>query len=337
MIPRRIVPVLLLLIFVTLVPASASLTKVVSGAPVFIGERNIDISSGLNGHTVIAWWPQGSDRSGDPAKTVTIPTGSEFSYTLDPAVFTGYAGMWYTHDTKPDVPVFVLYQPRINLSVWDADANRDITGQSVPLSTNITYRIDTNLYMALNYSVRPNCNPSDGFFTVKLKSPTGVDIPQIYTGSIGAKTTQILNFDSMPFIKTSSYTWADGPSWDHYAKSTDGSTIYPSGTYTFVVTQDLNDMSDSYTGAAAYGTITSGDKTVTFIADTVTTAPTFLPSGTAPGETVTSAQPATSQQATSQTTAATVPVKTTFTPLPTGIAIAGLWIAALAVFIRRKF
>jgi len=337
MIPRRILPVLLLLIFVTLVPASASLTKVVSGAPVFIGERNVDISSGMNGHTVIGWWPEGADRSStEPSKTVVIE-GNATSFTFDPAVFTGYTGTWYTHDTKPDIPVFVLYQPRINLSVWDVDANRDITGQSVPLSTNITYRIDTNLYMALNYSVRPNYNPSDGFFTVKLTSPTGVNIAQIYTGSIGAKTTQIFNFDSAPVIKTSSYTWADGPSWDHYAKSTDGSTIYPAGTYTFVVTQDLNDMSDSYTGAAAYGTVTSGDKTVTFIADSVTTTPTVLPSGTAPGETATSTQPVTSQQTTSQTTATTVPVKTTFSPLPTGIVIAGLGIAALAVLIRRKY
>jgi len=336
---NRLVPVLILLLAILAVlPASASLSKVAAGAPVFIGERNIDISSGLNGHTVIAWWPEGSDRTGEPAKTVTIPTGSEFSFTLDPAVFTGYTGTWYTHDTKPDIPVFVLYQPQYTLSVWDVDKNMDITGQTVPMSTNITYRIDTNLYMALDYAKRPNYNPTDGFYSVKLKSPTGSNIPQIYTGNIGASTTQILKFDSTPFVKTSTYTWANGPAWDRNALNPDSSIVYPTGTYTFVATQDLNHMSESYSGTAAIGTVTSGDKAVTFIADAFTTTPTVLPSLTAPqGTNATTTVPASPQQTSSAPTATTVPVKTTFTPLPSGLAIAGLGIAAIALLARRKY
>ncbi len=100
----------------------------------------------MNGHTVIAGDRKGLDRSrGARAKTVNVGT-SATSFTLDPAVFGGYTGTWYTHDTKPDIPVFVLYEPEYNLSVWDVDNNKDITGQSVPMSANITYRIDTNLY-----------------------------------------------------------------------------------------------------------------------------------------------------------------------------------------------
>jgi hypothetical protein len=336
---NRLVPVLfLLLVIIAGLPASASLSKVAAGAPVFIGERNIDISSGLNGHSVIAWWPEGSDRSGDPTKTVTIPAGSEFSYTLDPAVFTGYTGTWYTHDTKPDIPVFVLYQPQYTLSVWDVDANKDITGQSVPMSANITYRIDTNLYMALDYAKRPNYNPSDGFYTVKLKSPTGANIPQIYTGNVGASTTQILKFDSSPFIKTPTYSWANGPAWDRNALNPDSSTVYQTGTYTFVATQDLNHMSESYSGTAAIGTVTSGDKTITFIADAFTTSPTVLPSLTAPqGTNAAAATTASPQQTGSKPAATTVPVKTTFTPLPAGLALAGLGIAAVALLARRKY
>jgi len=337
---NRLVPVLILLFVVIAgLPVSASLSKVAAGAPVFIGERNIDISSGMNSHTVIAWWPQGSDRSGEPAKTVDVGT-SATSFTIDPAVFGGYTGTWYTHDTKPDIPVFVLYEPRYNLSVWDVDTDKDITGQSVPMSANITYRIDTNLYMALDYAKRPDYNPSDGFYTVKLTSPSGTSIPQIYTGDIGASTTQILKFDSAPFIKSSPYTWANGPAWDRNAKSTDGTAVYSTGTYTFTATQDLNHMSESYTGTDAIGTVTSGDRKVTFIADAFTTSPTVIPSLTAPKETATTITTATATQqqtVTKQVTATTVPVKTTFTPLPAWITVAGLGIAAVALLVRRKY
>ena len=338
MIPSRIPLVFLLLICLILVPATASLTKVANGAPIFIGERNLDLTACLNGHTVIAWWPAGSDRSGDPSKTVTI-SGNVTSFYVDPDIFTGYTGTWYSHDTKPDVPVLQLYQPQIDLSVWDVDANKDITGQAVPMSANITYRIDTNLYMALDYSKRPNYNPSDSFFTVKLMSPSGTNIPQIYTGNLGASTTQIIKFDSAPVIKSSPYTWANGPAWDRNAKSTDGSNVYQTGTYTFVVTQDLNHMSNSYSGTAAIGTVTSGDKTITFVSDAFTTSPTVLPSLTAPvGTAVTTAETTTApQQVTAQPTKTTLPKKTTYSPLPAEIALIGLCIAALAISVKRKY
>jgi len=338
MIPSRILLVFLLLMCLILVPGAASLTKVTNGAPVFIGERNLDLTAPMNGHTVMAWWPAGSDRSGEPSKTVTI-SGDAKSFYVNPDIFTGYNGTWYTHDVQPETPVFVLYEPRIDLSIWDVDANKDITGQSVPMSANITYRIDTNLYMALDYSKRPNYNPADSFFTVKLTSPSGAVIPQIYTGNLGASTTQILNFDSNPLIKSSPYIWKNGPAWDRNAKSTDGSSVYSAGTYTFVVTQDLNHMSSSYNGTAVYGTVRSGDKPITFIADTFTPSPTVLPSLTAPAGTT---APVTGlitpiQQVTAQSSATTIPKKTTYTPLPTEIALIGLGIAALAITVKRKY
>ncbi|MGA7797110.1 MAG: DUF3821 domain-containing protein [Methanoregula sp.] len=338
MLPSRIPLVFLLLMCLILVPVHASLNKIAAGAPVFIGERNLDISLGLNGHSVIAWWPTGADRSSDPSTTVAI-AGNATSFYLDPAIFTGYTGTWYTHDAKPDIPVFVVYQPQINLSIWDVDTNTDITGQSVQMSANITYRIDTNLYMALNYSARPKYNPSDDFFTVTLASPTGMNIPQIFTGNVGDPTTQIIPFASAPIITSSPYIWKNGPAWDRNAKSTDGSRVYPTGTYTFAVTQDLNGMSSSYRGDAATGTVISGNKTVTFIADTFTSSPTMLPSLTTPVETAAATAGTTtpSQQLTTQPTATVIPEKTTFSPVSAGIPLIGLGIAALAIAMRRKY
>ena len=339
MLRSRISLVLLILAILVIMPAHASLTKVIAGAPVFIGEQNVDVTSGLNGHSIIAWWPQGANLSSNPTKNITI-SGDQHSFFIDPALFTGYTGTWYTHDVKPDVPVFVVYQPQVNLSVWDTDSNTDITGQSVPISTNITYRIDTNLYMALNYTYRPNYNPSDGFFTVTLTSPSGKNIPSIFTGNVGSPTTQIIAFDSTPMVTSSPYFWQNGPAWDREAKSTDGSAVYPPGTYTFTVTADLNGMTGSYPGAAAMGNVTSGNVTVTFLPPASFATPATVPSTqitTNQTGTVTAAVTIPTAQATVQPTATVLPKKTTFTPLPDGLAIAAFGIAACALAAGRKY
>ena len=125
---------------------------------------------------MIAWWPAGADMSQNPSKTVTI-SGDATSFYIDPALFSGCTALVYARH-KTGYPVFTVSQPQINLLVWNTDTKTDITGQSVPMSANITYRIDTNLYMALNYTSRPNYNPSDGFFTVTLTSPQGMNIPR---------------------------------------------------------------------------------------------------------------------------------------------------------------
>jgi hypothetical protein len=317
-------------------PAYASLGKVYADAPVFIGERNLDLTAGLNGHSVIAWWPPGSDMSASPSETVTI-TGNQASFYVDPAIFTGYTGTWYSYDVKPNVPVFVVYQPQINLSIWNVDTNTDITGQTVPMSTNITYRIDTNLWMAFNYTTRPNANPSDSFFTVTLTSPSGGNIPHIFTGNVGDPTTQILPFASNPVITSTPYVWPDGPSWYHNAISPDGSRLYPAGTYTFVVSQNLNGMSNSYLGDTAIGNVTSGDKTVTFtIAAYPTTLTTVMPTLTAPSATTTATAIMTNGS-TVQPTATVIPKKTTYSPLPEYISIVGLCFVVLVFAMMRKY
>ena len=349
MLRSRIFPVVLLLLAILFVmPAHASLsetglTKVIANAPVFIGEQNVDISSGMNGHSVIAWWPPGADISGNPTKTITI-SGDPHAFYIDPALFTGYTGTWYTHDVKPDVPVFVVYQPQINLSVWDTDTNTDVTGQSVPFSANITYRIDTNLYMALNYTYRPYYNPSNGFFAVTLTSPSGANIPSLFSGNVGNPTTQIIPFDSDPLITSSPYTWQNGPAWDHNAKGTDGSAVYPPGTYTFVITANLNGMTGSYPGSTALGNVTSGNKTITLLpvaAFTTTTTVPPIQNATNQTSTVTAAVTLPVQQTTvpptAQPTSAVIPAKTTYTPLPDSLAIAAFGIAACVIAASRKY
>ncbi len=334
--------VLLCAFFILAVPVSANLQKIAAGAPVFIGESNVDISTALNGHHVIGWWAAGSDTSGAPDKTIAISTDDETKFTLRPDVFTGYTGKWYSYDKAPNELVFEVVEPQIDLKVWDVDNNRDVTGQSIPSTTNITYRIDTNLYLARKYTSRPDySSTSDSFFTVKLTSPKGLPITQIYTGNIGNKNTQILQVESNPMITSSTYYWRDGSSWNRDARSTDGSIIYPPGTYTFTLTQNLNSMRDMYNTSdptAGIGKITSGDKTITFLEVPRTNTPTLAPTLTSTSQTMVTTIPATptaTPQNTVKPTSTKTTAKTTYSPLPVWLAVVSLGVVAL-VFANRR-
>jgi len=339
---RSHILILILAIFVLVVPASATLAKIASGAPVFIGERNVDISSPMNGHSVLAWWAPGSDTSMAPDKTITLNETEIFSYSIRPEIFTGYTGKWYTHDKAPNIVVFEVMEPSIDLKIWDVTNNRDVTGQSVPMSANITYRIDTNLYLARKYALRPNYNPTDQFFTVKVTNPKGIPVGNIYTGNIGAKGTQILAVESNPVITQPTFIWGAGEDWDRNARSTDGSIIYPAGTYTFNVTQNLNSMMDSYSTSdpsTRIGRVTSGDKTITFIEDVQTNTPTVAPQVTTVTQTIVTQQPTTMPATPTKTVITQTPKRTpkpTYQPLSEWVSLLGVGIGALAFVAWRR-
>ncbi len=295
----------------------------------------------MNGHSVLAWWANSTDTSVTPDKTITISTDDMAKFSISPDIFTGRTGKWYTYDKAPNVLVFDVMEPQIDLKVWDVTNNRDVTGQSVPMSTNITYRIDTNLYLAGKYQSRPDYNPNDlQFFTVTLTKPNGLPLTQIYTGNIGGKNTQILNVEIHPAITTSPYLWSAGKDWDRNARSADGSIIYPAGTYTFSLTQNLNSMSDSYNATdptARIGKVTSGDKTITFIEDVRTNSPTVAPQLTTAAQTIEAKQlpptPVTPVNTVMTPTTKPTP-KPTYQPLPEWISLLSIGIVGL-VFICR--
>src|SRR5512145_2242580 len=83
------------IIMVLASPVAGSLTKITAGAPVYIGEQNLDIAAGLQGCRVIEWYEAGADTSGPSQKNVTIIKTLEdsdiaFSYTIRPEIFSGY-------------------------------------------------------------------------------------------------------------------------------------------------------------------------------------------------------------------------------------------------------
>jgi hypothetical protein len=330
------------LIFVVILagisPADGSLTKITAGAPVYIGEQNLDISSGLQGCHVIDWWANGTDMAEPPQKNVTVirtldDTEIAHSYTISPEIYSGYEGTWYCEDQKPLRAVFEVLQPQLSISIWDLDKNEDITGKTVPLNTNITYHIDTNLDRALQYKYRPDTNPRDSFFTVSLTDSRGNVLPSLYSGSYGKAGTQIIPFETTPFISASPYIWKDGSAWDRTSRNAQGDYLYPAGTYTFTVKQNLNRMEEMYGSSTSENRIglLAASATVTFIKPESVSAQTITTTGAVSSGAMTASPAATPAANLTYTpvspTRTTVPVKTTYAPLPLWIVFSGLGIA----------
>ena len=197
---------------------AGSLSKISAGAPVFIGENNVDISSGTNGCHTIAWWQNGSDINSVPGVTnLTIyAIGSDsyriYHFNFSPDISPVHTVFWYCVDSKPYYTAFTVNEPQIDIKVWDLDNNSDVTGQSVPVSSNVTYRIDTNLAAALSPLNRPNSNPADSPYTFTLTDPNGKTLTTIYTGDAGNSSAPLLIVNTNPPIPSSPYFWSQGGS-----------------------------------------------------------------------------------------------------------------------------
>jgi hypothetical protein len=331
-------------------PAAGSLTKIYDGGPVYLGEQDLDISSGLQGCHVIDWWANGTDTTSPPSKNITIMKTVEdsniaFHYSIDPKIYSAYTGTWYCEDKKPLRAVFEIVRPELAIRFWDEDKNEDITGKTVPLSSNITYRIDTNLDRALQYKYRHDITPQDSFYTVTLTDPLGNKLSTVYTGSYGKAEAHGIFFDSTPFISASPYFWKDGGTWDLESRNAQGEFLYPSGTYTLTVKQNLNHMETAYADLSPENRIgmLESSATVTLVkqesaAVTTVTSRATTPPGTVKNGTVkatpTGTLPVKPANATLPANRTPVPAKTTYAPLPSWMVPAALGLTGL--FLIRK-
>jgi hypothetical protein len=328
-------------------PAAGSLTKVVAGAPVYIGEQNLDISAGLQGCRIIDWWEAGADMNAPPSKNVTIIETLEKSeiahgYTISPAIFSGSEGTWYCEGKRPLRAVFEVVRPRISVRFWDLDNDTDINGKTIPLTANITYRIDTNLDRALQVRYRPEITPLDSFYTVTLIDPYGTSLSTVYTGTLGKTDTKGILLEKKPFISASPYVWKDGNAWDRTSKNTQGDSLYPVGTYTITVNQDLNHMREMYPGTtpADRAGLLEASATVIFIKPVSTPVQTVSEPTQVSLSTGTPSLPgspsATLTEATIPSNRTTAPRNTTYAPLPLWVVPAALGIALACTVRQRK-
>jgi uncharacterized membrane protein len=328
-------------------PAAGSLTKITAGAPVYMGEKNLDISAGLQGCRVIDWWGAGADTSAPPQKNVTIiktldDSDIAFSYTISPDIYTGSEGTWYCEGKKPLRPVFEVLKPQLTVRFWDLDHDADVTGKTIPVTANITYRVDTNLDKALQSKYRPDMTSLDSFYTVTLADPVNTTLLSIYTGSFGKAGTVGLIFDRKPIITVSPYFWKDGSVWDRTSKNKQGDLIYSPGTYSIAITQNLNHMDMMYTNLypdERIGLLESS-ASVTFIKPESTPVQTVSTPGQTPaGEVITTPAATTAPILTLATTPVaqtSVPAKTTYSPLPLWVVLVALGMAFACASRPRK-
>jgi len=243
--------VILAVIMVLAAPVVASLTKISAGAPVYLGEQNLNIAAGLQGCRVIEWYEAGADMAGPAQKNVTIiktPEDSDiaFSYTIKPEIYSGSEGTWCCEGKRPLRPVFEVRRPTLSVRFWDLDRDEDVTGQTVPLNANITYRIDTNLDAALQLKYRPEMTYLDSFYLLSLKDPSGKPFSTVYTGSSGKAGTKGILIEKNPVISATPFYWKDGSAWDRTSRNAQGEFTYPPGTYTIEIEQNLNRMEALY-------------------------------------------------------------------------------------------
>jgi PGF-CTERM protein len=129
--------------------------------------------------TQIGWWASAANIFDTaPSKTIDLKTRYT-NFMVAPSDFVGYTGNWYLLDTNgrayslPDALqisdmckctadscvaslVFTVVDPSLDIRIWDYTTNQDVTGKSVPQGEKLGFRIDTNMYPAVDGAYRNN-------------------------------------------------------------------------------------------------------------------------------------------------------------------------------------
>jgi len=282
-------------------------TIIGQGATIYIGEQGLNVTHALNQAnaatdidgapvlTSIGWWPSAAlVGTTSPAKTIDLGLNYT-SLMVDPVNFVSYTGSWYLLDAggaaaNATHPVFSALDPTLDIRVWDYDTATDVTGTSVPSGTRLRFRIDTNMYSAVDLDHRSPINPfTDGFINVIVKNESGTVLSVLYNGStdedpsVAGPNTVLKNF-----VYAQPYFWGSYHGYSWKTNATDnGVAIYPDGTYTVKAESTLNHMKDNYKSAGAdyAGKTVSATYTITLASGPIapvagfTGTPTF---GTAP-------------------------------------------------------
>jgi trimeric autotransporter adhesin len=320
---------LALFVLIAVMPVSAAYYTVatnVSGpsATVFIGEQGlnltalqntVDYTPAASTHYMpypdsIGWWASAAViGTTAPTKTVSL-VGRNQSFSVAPADFVGYTGNWYesngTIQASPKL-FFTVADPTLDVKIWDYTQAADVTGKSIPQGEALGFRIDTNMYAAVNNPtgrfpvVASSQNlvqgqtfgaVNDGYLDIKVKDESGTTLNALVNGSYnGAGTVYAIPLTRQN-VSFQPWFWGTAPStfnpafqaqvdagatsmgytnWSTGALDTNGQYAYPPGTYTVTVESKLNAMLDNYKNAGAdyTGKTVSQSYTVTLVSDTV--------------------------------------------------------------------
>ena len=146
------------------------------GSTIFVGEEGLNITLAMDGHTTIGYWTSGSDCSVDgSANTISI-SGRESSFSVTPSEFSSYLGTWYQVDGSHCADVaFWVRDPSVSMSIRTSN-NENVGGKTVVAGANLTFKIDTNVYLDANRgdNLITITSPKVESFTALMDPSTGI-------------------------------------------------------------------------------------------------------------------------------------------------------------------
>ena len=229
---RMIIAGILALVFASLLlvgPVTAAINTITTGATVFVGEDELDITGAMGGDSRLGWWASGAaPATSSPDYSVTVSNPANFY--VSPEEFGSHTGPWYRLDTLGNVngAAFTVVDPRLVLKVEDTTVGVDVTNKWVPSGDSVRFRIETNL---IPISQRPGVSSVP--VTIKVQSPDGA----VYTSLVDSSGMSTSTVD-IPVTSTPYYT---GSIWD-----TGRVDLYPAGNYTLWAECNVNFMNDRY-------------------------------------------------------------------------------------------
>jgi PGF-pre-PGF domain-containing protein len=218
---------------------------ILKGEQVFIGESGLNMTDLAPTGSVISWYPSGANIANPSSRTVRIADSNNFA--VSPGNFAGYAGTWYIGNppaSSSDV-AFVVVDPAINVMVWDADDDKDVSGTTVPAGHRLLFRVDTNAYSAAS---RQFVGDSSGFVGINLTDPSGARLAGVYNMSVSETNSKSYNLKKQFLVNMNPWYWGNGIDkyWNTSATDISSARIYPDGTYTVGTRLFLNNISDNY-------------------------------------------------------------------------------------------
>ena len=222
----------LVLVFASLFlvgPVTGAINTITTGATVFIGEDELDITGAIGGDSRLGWWASGAaPATSSPDYSVSVSNPANFY--VSPEEFGSHTGPWYRLDTLGNLngAAFTVVDPSLVLKVEDTTVGIDVTNKWVPSGDSVRFRIETNL---IPISQRPGVSSVP--VTIKVQSPDGA----VYTSLVDSAGMSTSTVD-IPVTSTPYYT---GSIWD-----TGRMDLYPAGNYTVWAECNVNFMNDRY-------------------------------------------------------------------------------------------
>lgn len=239
-------------------PVTADLTVVPEGGTVFVGEEGLTFE-GIPAGTTLYWFAPG-DPPSTAVPSATYTTQGPGNEVIAPATFQTHTGNWYTVAGSPVVATVIITvrMPAIDVRAFNTETCEDMTnGRVVKTGTAIAFRLDSNLYEAVNqrYPELPGQTPDIKVVVLDEEGTRYNGLVEDAASGAVSQLTGLAPTSSQFYLPDS--TGASGvrvPNWDLESEQ------YKYGAYTFYAQVNLNNVGDNI--GTVTGATTSEVKTI---------------------------------------------------------------------------